>query len=217
MTLKILLLLAFITSLNADYEAKKVTETNLKSLNAIDARLYELAFARVEYPYSEVADFIYKNLVYKLDYTLLKIDGSASVRGTYQDTSVNQYTNEGSRARAELIITYPFYDAKESNERLAKIVKTKQLIVSNVKKYFRLKAEHRDLEIEKLILIRLETRAKARKLQAVGSFDEWLKIIKDIKKVNLDLSVSEIELSELKQILLSYVVQNKKALLEEML
>lgn len=217
MTLKILLLLAFITSLNADYEAKKVTETNLKSLNAIDARLYELAFERVEYPYSEVADFIYKNLVYKLDYTLLKIDGSASVRGTYQDTSVNQYTNEGSRARAELIITYPFYDAKESNERLAKIVKTKQLIVSNVKKYFRLKAEHRDLEIEKLILIRLETRAKARKLHAVGSFDEWLKIIKDIKKVNLDLSVSEIELSELKQILLSYVVQNKKALLEEML
>jgi len=209
--------LAFSVKLNAKYEAKKVTNANLKSLNVMDAKLYELAFSKESYSYDEISRFIYTNLAYDLDFTRFKVVGSASAHGTYQDQTENQFANEGNRLRAQLIITYPFFDAKESNERLAKMMTIKQKIISQVKKYFIIKAKHKDLEIEKLILVRIETRVKARKLQAVGSFDEWLKVIRDIKKVNIDLSLLEIELSEAKQLLLSYVLENKRELLKKML
>lgn len=214
---KIIIILTLAFSLNAKYEAKKVTSSDLEDLNAIDKKLYDLASHRKTYDYEKVANFIYSNLAFKLDYTLLKVEGTASARGTMQDESTNQYTNEGNRARAEIIITYPFYDAKESNERLAKMMTTKQKIITQVKKHFTIKAEHKDLEIEKLILIRIETRVKARKLQAVGSFDEWLEVIRDIRKINNKLTLSEIELSESKQLLLAYVKKNKRHLLKEML
>jgi len=215
--IKYILLVTFTLTLSASYEPKKVTASNLKKLNALDAKLYNLAVKKEDYNCTKVASFIYKNLVYKLDYTLLKVVGSASARGTFQDETQNQFTNEGNRARAEVKLTYPFFDAKESNERVAKMMATKQKIITQVKKYFTIKAQYKDLKIEKLILMQVETRAKARKLQAVGSFDDWLKVIRDIKKVNTDLSLSEIELSENKQLLLSYVKESKRYLLEKML
>ncbi len=215
--IKYILLLAFTLSLNANYEAKKVTGANLKALNAMDAKLYELAFSKETYNFNEISHFIYQNLAYDLDFTRFKVIGSTSARLTYQDQEENQFTNEGNRLRAQIMVTYPFFDAKESNERLAKMMTTKQKIISQVKKYFTIKAKHKDLEIEKLILVRVETRAKARKLQAVGSFDDWLKVIRDLKKVNIDLSLSEIELSEGKQLLLSYVLDSKRQQLKEML
>jgi len=216
--IKYLFLVAFTLVLNAsEYEAKKVTGKDLAALRLIDKKIYDLAVSKEYFNFTSISTFIYKNLAYNLDFTRFKVIGSTSARLTYQDQTENLFTNEGNRLRAQVMVTYPFFDAKESNKILEKIVLVKQKIISQVKKYYVIKAKHKDLEIEKLILVRIETRVKARKLQGVGSFDEWLKVIRDIKKVNIDLSLSEIELSEGKQLLLSFVLQNKRTQLGRML
>jgi hypothetical protein len=217
--MKYFLLMAFIvTALNAEYMPKRITSQDLKDLNAIDERLYTLALKKEEYNFSSVSLFIYNNLAYDLDFTRFKVVGSASLRTTRNlKNESNVYTDESDRARAQLMITYPFFDAKENNERLAKMVTTKQKIINDVKAYFKLKAKCKDLEIEKLILLRVETRAKARKLQAVGSFDEWLKVIENIRKINADLTQTEIDKSDAEQTLLSYVLSSKRQALKEML
>jgi len=212
-------LMAFIvTALNAEYMPKRITPQDLKDINAIDERLYSLAVEKEEYNFSSVSLFIYNNLAYDLDFTRFKVIGSASLRTTRNlKNESNVYTDESDRARAQLMITYPFFDAKENNERLAKMVTTKQKIINAVKSYFKLKAKCKDLEIEKLILLRVETRAKARKLQAVGSFDEWLKVIENIRKINADITQTEIDKSDAEQTLLSYVLSSKRLALKEML
>ena len=208
--------LSLITLLDAEYEPKKVTKEDLSDLRKIDAKLFYLANEKKSYKYDAVSSFIYNNLAYDLDFTRFKVVGSASARASLQD-SENIYTNESNRLRAQVMVTYPFFDAKELNERKQKIITLKQKIINDAQKYFKTKAKHDDLILERLLILKIETRLKARKLQAVGSFDEWLKIIKDLKKVNYDLSVSEIELSQAKQLLLSYVMQSKRGLLEKML
>jgi len=209
-------LLLLSTCVHAEYKAKQVTEENLKDLRSIDIKLYNLASHVEKYNYEEISRFIYNNLVYDLDFTRFKVTGTASIRKTKYITA-NPITNRGDMARAQLLVSYPFFDAKESNDRLAKMMTVKQKIISEVKKYFTLKSKLAELKIERLITLRIETRVKARKLQATGSFDEWLKVIKDLKKVNFDLTQSEIELSESLQILLSYVHVNKQKLLRNML
>jgi len=201
---------------DAEYEPKKVTKEDLSNLRKIDAKLFYLANEKKSYKYDAVSSFIYNNLAYDLDFTRFKVVGSASARASLQDNE-NIYTNESNRLRAQVMLTYPFFDAKEANERKQKIVTLKQKIINDAQKYFKTKAKHDDLLLERLLILKIETRLKARKLQAVGSFDEWLKIIKELKKVNYDLSVSEIELSQAKQLLLSYVLQSKRGLLEKML
>ena len=169
------------------------------------------------YKDAEVARYVYQNLAYNLDFTRFKLIATGSARASFQDQTVNTFTNEGNRLRAQLMATYPIFDAKESNERLEKMIIVKQKIIVITKNYFKLKAEHRDKEISKLMLLRLETRYKSRKLQGVGSFDEWFKIVDDLRKINKEISISELEISENRQILLSYVLKNKRAMLKEML
>ena len=83
--------------------------------------------------------------------------------------------------------------------------------------YFLLKAALKDMEMQKEILLDLEIRTKSRKLAAVGSYDDWLKTVNDIRKINMDITKGEIELSESKQILLNFVNAHATAQLEEML
>ena len=86
----------------------------------------------------------------------------------------------------------------------------KQKIIKEVQSYFKLKAKFHDLQIELKILTQLEIRAKARKLDGVGGFKDWLDVIKDIKKVNYDLTLTDLELSEKQQTLTSYVLSNRQ-------
>ena len=213
----IISLLLFCTLHATDYKAKQVTKKNLEALQNIDKELYKLATQEESYSFANVSNFIYKNLAYKLDYSLLKIDATGGLRFIKNVENSSVYTQEGSRAQAEVMLTYPLWDEKEKNERQKKVLDTKQKIISQVKKYFQLKAEYKDLKIQKLILLQLEIRTKARKLTAVGSFDDWLKVLQDLRKVNADTSKTEIELSEAKQLLLSFVRKPAKKQLEEML
>jgi len=204
--------------MHADYIPNNITKEEYDKLLNIDKELHALAIKEEKYNYAQVANYIYNNLTYDLDYSRFKVVGSASIRTTrnLRDQS-NVYTDESDRARAQILVTYPFYDAKEANERKQKMMTTKQKIISDTKKYFELKAELEDLRIEKLILQELEIRTKARKLKGVGSFDDWLKVIKDMKDNNFKIVQKKIELSESKQILFSYIAKNKTKTLESML
>lgn len=218
--IKYLLLVSLTCSsyLSADYAAKKITKVEYEKLLNIDEKLYSLAAQKHSYSFGQVSSFIYKNLAYRLDYSLLKIDSVSALRYVKNVQGVTgAYTEENSRFKSEIRVTYPFWDKKEDNERQKKIIDTKQTIITKTKKYFDLKAEYEDLKIQKLIILELENRTKSRKLTAVGGFDDWMKVIEDLRKVNKDLTKAEIELSENKQILISFVKPNFKNRLKEML
>ena len=110
--MKYFLLMAFIvTALNAEYMPKRITPQDLKDINAIDERLYSLAVEKEEYNFSSVSLFIYNNLAYDLDFTRFKVIGSASLRTTRNlKNESNVYTDESDRARAQIMITYPFFE-----------------------------------------------------------------------------------------------------------
>jgi len=205
----------------AEYESKKITKTEYQDLVDIDKNIYDLSVKIKRYDTNQVAHFIYANLGYDLDFTRLKITSTANVRhssaeGTsvYNETEIVTKRNSYS---AGLSLTYPLFDKKESNDRKKQIILLKQKIIKEVQSYFKLKAKLDNLQLELKILLALEKRAKARKLDGVGGFNDWLTVIKDIKKANHDITDTNIELSEKSQILISYVIQKKEMKLKDML
>jgi len=203
----------------ANYDAKNITKKDFAALQKLDKKLYDLAAQKNIYLFSKVSNYIYKNLAYKLDYSLWKVNAKGSLRyvKNLNDNSASQFTRQGSRGKAEILATYPIWDEKEKKERKKKRVETKQRIITQIRKYFEIKANLHDLEIQKLIFLQLEIRAKSRKLTAVGGFDDWLKVINDIRKINADITDAEIKLSEAKQILISFVKPIAIDALNEML
>lgn len=215
--MKTILILLTTLTCNA-YEALSITDENRKNLKTLEERLYDLATCKESHDYIHVVNFIFKNLAYKLDYTLLKIESKATARAIQQQqNAATQYTNESSKLVAEISLTYPLLDKKEDLERQKKIIDTKQSIIKDCRKYFDLKAELEALHVELDLLMNLEVRAKSRKLSGVDSFDNWLKIIKDIKSINEKITLKEIEQLEAKEILLSLVPLHVTATLEQML
>jgi len=221
MNVKFLILNILLINLlcGSEYEAKKITKTEYKKLQKIDKTIYEFSIKTQEYDSVSVANYIYQNLAYDLDFTRLKITSSANLKHNSSDTVYNTTdveTNKNSYS-ASINLTYPLFDKKESNDRKKQIVTIKQKIIREVQKYFKLKAKLDDLKLEHKILTALEIRAKARKLDGVGGFKDWLDVLKDIKKVNFDITDTSLELSEQKQVLLSYVKPLKEMKLMEML
>jgi len=212
----LLIIMIIIINVHAEYMPKHLTAEESQKVNDIDKKLYELASNTKRYDLDLIARFIANNLAYKINYNKFTIVGTASAR-TVENLTKNNYTNESDRVQAQIKLKYPFYDAKEKNEKLKKMMLSRQKIINEVKKHFKIKLNHNDLETEKLIIERIEIRAKARKIQGIGSFDDWLQVIKDLKKVNYDLALSNIELSENILLLLNYVKKNKQNTLKEML
>jgi len=217
--IKILISFIFIASALNGYDAKKVTNEDLQKLQKIDAKLFELASKEKDYNIQKVAYFIQKHLAYKRDYSMIKIDTKASARVISNDRTrdATAMQEEESRLKAEILLTYPIYDPKEKYERQKKIIETKQKLISDTKKYFDSKVKLDDLKVQKLILLELEIRTKARKLTATGGFNDWLKVIQDLRKVNKDISDAKLELNEATLVLLSYVKDSYKKQLEGML
>ncbi len=207
-----------ITSCNyAAYEAKKITVENISTLETIDKNLFVLASKKNNFKLNDVANFILRNLAYKRDYSLLKITARASARAIANKRDTTTTQEQENRLKAEILLTYPIFSPKEKYEKRKKIIETKQKIFNDTKKYFEIKADLTDLEIQKLIILKLETRNKTRKLTAVGAFEDWLKSINDLRKINKELTDAEINLNEARLILLSYVFRNKQNTLKEML
>jgi len=200
-----------------DYKANTVTNTDKEALKRLDDKLYKLVneTAKKEDQLRVVSDFIYKNLRYDLDYSRVTVTASAS--GTTLNSSTYDGDSNRNKLRAGITLSYPLFDAKENNERKKTIITVKQKISADVKAYLLLEAKIHDLEIALLIQQQLEIRAKARKLEGVGGFDDWLKIIQEIKKIKEDLAKSKIEKQESKEILLSYLEEQKHLQLEELL
>jgi len=218
--IKKIVLSLIVSSLFAlEYEPKKVSKDNLESLLKIDKKLYDLATKKETYKFEQVANFVYKNLRYDLDYSRFKLLGTAILKTSDYSVDSSESSTDISRDRAsaQLTLTYPIFDRKELNERKKKILDVKQKIISDTKSYFEIKADYEDLKIELEMLLEIENRAKARKLQAVGSFDEWLKVIKEIRKTNLEITQKELDFTEAKQLLLSYVLNEKRIILKGML
>ena len=218
MTIKLILACGMIISTCHAYDAKKINQNDLTALNNLDAKIYDLAIKKIDYSPSQVANFVYKNLAYKPDYSDLTIIGTVQAKGVQQEQSAaTQYTNESSKFTGMVTLTYPFFDQKETLAREKKIIDTKQEIIKTVRKYFDVKAQIEDLYLQKEIALELETRAKSRKLAAVGSFDEWLKTVEDLRKINKDLTSKELELFENKESLLAMVTPHAKQNLKQML
>lgn len=204
---------------SGEYEAKKITKLEYQDLQVIDKNLYDLSVETKIYDTKKVATFIYLNLAYDLDFTRLKITSSANVRHGSSDTVYNEndITTDRNSYSATINLTYPLFDKKEANSRKKEIITLKQKIIKEVQNYFELKVKLHDLKIELKILTALEVRAKARKLDGVGGFKDWLDVIKDIKKTNYDITVTDLELKEKLQILLSYVMVSRQDSLKGML
>jgi len=213
----VVLSLVFGADFKADYKATTVTNSDKETLKRLDEKLYKLVNVqpKKEDQLRVVSDFIYKNLRYDLDYSRLTVTASASSTSATVE-SFSGETNKN-KLQAGITLSYPLFDAKENNERKKTIITVKQKISADVKAYLLLEAKIHDLEIALLIQQQLEIRAKARKLEGVGGFDDWLKIIQEIKKIKEDLAKSTIEKQEAREILLSYVEEPKHLQLEELL
>jgi hypothetical protein len=204
---------------SSEYEAKKITKVEYQDLQMIDKNIYELSVETKTYDTKKVANFIYANLAYDLDFTRLKITSSANLRHSSSDTVYNatDLSTDRNSYSTSVNFTYPLFDKKESNDRKKQIIVLKQKIIKEVQNYFKLKAKLHDLKIELKILTALEIRAKARKLDGVDGFKDWLDVIKDIKKVNYDLTLTDLELKEKMQTLMSYIIASKQQILKDML
>ena len=202
-----------------EYEAKKITKNEYQDLKAIDKNIYDLSVVQKTYDTKKIANFIYLNLAYDLDFTRLKIISSANIRHNSSDTVYNENdrTIDKNSYSASINLSYPLFDKKESNDRKKQIIILKQKIIKEVQNYFKLKAKLHDLQIELKILTQLEIRAKARKLDGVGGFKDWLDVIKDIKKTNYDLTLTDLELKEKMQTLMSYILFSRQQNLKGML
>ena len=203
----------------SDYKAKQITKKDLVDIDLIDKNIYDLSVKQKNYDTKKVATFIYLNLGYDLDFTRLKITSSANIRHSSSDTVYNEndvMTNRNSYS-ASVNFSYPLFDKKELNDRKKQIITIKQKIISEARNYFKLKAKYEDLKIELKILTQLEIRAKARKLDGVGGFKDWLDVIKNIKKVNYDLTIVNLEVSEKAQVLMSYIIPSRQVALKDML
>ena len=219
MNVKFLILNIFLINILFGYEAKKVTKNEYQDLKMIDKSIYDLSIETKVYDTKKVATFIYLNLAYDLDFTRLKIISSANIRHSSSDTVYNEnnmMTDRNSYSTS-VKLSYPLFDRKESNDRKKQIITLKQKIIKEIQNYFKLKAKLHDLKIELKILTQLEIRAKARKLDGVGGFKDWLDVLKDIKKTNYDITITDLELSEKAQVLISYVSLSKQENLKEML
>lgn len=213
----VVLSFVFGADFKADYKANTVTNADKEALKRLDEKLYKLVneTAKKEDQLRVVSDFIYKNLRYDLDYSRVTVTASAS--GTTLNSSTYDGDTNRNKLQAGITLSYPLFDAKENNERKKTIITVKQKISADVKAYLLLEAKIHDLDIALLIQQQLEIRAKARKLEGVGGFDDWLKIIQEIKKIKEDLSKSTIEKQESKEVLLSYLEEPKHLQLEELL
>ena len=219
MNVKFLILNILLMSGMFGYEATKLTKKEFEELKNIDKKIYDLSLEIKTYDTAKVANYIYLNLGYDLDFTRLKITSSANIRHNSSDTIYNEndITTDKNSYSTSINFTYPLFDKKESNERKKQIITLKQKIIKETQSYFKLKAKLHDLQIEKKILLALEIRAKGRKLDGVGGFKDWLDVLKDIKKVNYDITNTSLELSQKRQILLSYVKSSNEIKLENML
>jgi hypothetical protein len=213
----VVLSFVFGADFKADYKATTVTNTDKEALKRLDEKLYTLVNTPggKDDQLKNISDFIYKNLRYDLDYSRVTVTASTTATALNSST----YDGDGNRNKlqAGITLSYPLFDAKENNERKKTIITVKQKITADVKTYLLLEAKIHDLEIALLIQQQLEIRAKARKLEGVGGFDDWLKIIQEIKTIKENLSKSTIEKQESKEILLSYLEEQKHLQLEELL
>ncbi len=201
------------------YEANQVTSQELKALQIIDKKIYDLSTKTIKYEFERVASFIFFNLAFDVKYSRLKISSSASAKVNSNDTTRDDGTTSTDRNNFSVgvTLTYPLFDRKESNDRKKQIIDTKKKIMADVRSYFKLKAELDDLKVERLILEQIEIRSKARKLDGVGSFNDWLIVLKNIKKTNLQIASKYFEIIEKEQLLLNYVRASRSITLKEML
>lgn len=220
--IKIFTILLFIISIapGQNYKALEVSNQELNSIKQIDQEIYNLITKEDQEKSEDIANYIYKNLRYKLDYTPLKINANANAR---HSSSENTYTSDTELIRDRnaysigVTLTYPLFDKKEELEREKDQIQIKQKLIDEVSKFLRLREEIRELKEEIKLLYLLETRAKARKLTGSDSFDNWLSVLKDIKKNKEDLKIKEIEFLQQKRTIFTYVKSNAHNRLEELL
>ena len=219
MNVKFLILNCLLVSLVFGYEANSITQAELKQLKKLDKEIYILSTQDSKDNFLEVIHFIYRYLNYDLHYSKLKISSNANLRSSTSNTINNNGSSNSDRNSASigLSLTFPIFDQKEKMQRRKEIINLKNQITKDVNDYFTTKAEYEELQNQNEILKYIEIRDKARKLDGVGSFNNWFNTMKSIKKNRYDTKYKLLELLQKKQLLLNYVRPNAINKLKELL
>ena len=216
---KIIFALIFISNFLFGYDANSITKAELKQLKKLDREIYKLSIQDSKDNFLEVIHFIYRHLNYNLNYSRLKISSNANLRSS---TSKNNYdsgttTSDRNSGAISISLTYPIFDPKEKAQRQKEIINIKNQITKDVTDYFTTKAEYEELENQNEILKYIEIRDKARKLDGVGSFNDWFSTMKSIKKNRYDTKYKLLELLQKRELLLNYVNPNATEQLKRLL
>ncbi|MBC5858376.1 hypothetical protein Cjcuy013_08740 [Campylobacter jejuni] len=216
------ILFFFIAPLFADYNASKITKTDLENLQKMDAFVYEKSTARQNFNIDEIVNFVWEHraikiqpLLERFNLSFLGFAGEKS-RNLYQDNS-DKYENLRPYAYIGFQAEFKIIDPKEARLKKEEIRKQRVLIAKFVRDFQAKKLEILHLQGEIQILQEKENRLKIRVNEAVANFDERLENLETLHAKTAKLDLAQLEFSELKFNLLDFVKDEFKPNLERLL
>ncbi len=222
MKFKILILMIFGVPLFADYNASKITKTDLENLQNMEISIYEKSTKNHEFNIMELVDLIWENRAIKIQPILerfnLSIAGFAGEKSkiSYYEVS-NKYENLQPYAYIGLQAEFKIIDPKEARQKKDEIRKQRMLISQMVRDFKAKKLQIFHLKNQISILHEKENRLKIRVNEAVSNFDERLKNLENLQETNEKLDIAILDLSQLQNNLIDFVKDDFKPNLERLL
>ncbi len=222
MKFKILILMIFGVPLFADYNASKITKTDLENLQNMEISIYEKSTKNHEFNIMELVDLIWENRAIKIQPILerfnLSIAGFAGEKSkiSYYEVS-NKYENLQPYAYIGLQAEFKIIDPKEARQKKDEIRKQRMLISQMVRDFKAKKLQIFHLKNQISILHEKENRLKIRVNEAVSNFDERLKNLENLQETNEKLDIAILDLSQLQNNLIDLVNDDFKPTLERLL
>jgi hypothetical protein len=216
---KILTLLTLsLFAYSSQYNPDNITQQEYQTIVNIDKNIYEIYTQKDSFSINEIADFIFTHLSYNPNYSKVRILSSISANSSTSNIqSQTGYEVDKTSLNANITLSYPILDKAEELKRRKESLSIKKEIIKDVKEYLSIKVDINALKSKLKVLKQLEVRAKARKLDGVGGFNDWLSILENINKTNSDITQKELELQEAKELLITAVEPNSIQSLEKML
>ncbi len=222
MKFKILILMIFGVPLFADYNASKITKTDLENLQNMEISIYEKSTKNHEFNIMELVDLIWENRAIKIQPILerfnLSVSGFAGEKSkiSYYE-SPDKYEKLRPYAYIGLQAEFKIIDPKEARQKKDEIRKQRMLISQMVRDFKAKKLQIFHLKNQISILHEKENRLKIRVNEAVSNFDERLKNLENLQETNEKLDIAILDLSQLQNNLIDLVKDDFKPNLERLL
>jgi len=198
-----------------DAHPDKVTREDLEILKSFEKRIYmkTKVIGQKEATFNEILSYITKHKLAKKPSGLqVELQGSAGLKNyTGLENSERAFYQAG------ILLRYKVIDKKEENDLKLKQMKLDQEIAQNVALYFKTKNDLNAL-IKKLEMLRLiDRRLKVRVRSGIENLDDRLKVLQQILDTNDKINEERVNLFKLKALLVTYVEDDAKDKLREML